>query len=179
MTALILWSLITLQILMGAFDTLYHHELTERLAWRPSQAHELRLHGVRNLLYAALFLLLGWTETHGVLAMLAIAVLVAELVVTLMDFVEEDMSRKLPASERITHTLLALNYGAILTLLVPVLIGWASHATALVPVSYGAWSIMATVAALGVALFGLRDLAAAARDRAGRTGRRRAPRPSP
>ena len=100
MTALILWPLVTLQIVMGAFDTLYHHELTERLAWRPSQQHELRLHGVRNLLYAALFLLLGWSETHGALAMLVIAVLLADVVVTLMDFVEGDMSRKLPASER-------------------------------------------------------------------------------
>jgi len=34
------------------------------------------------------------------------------VIVTLMDFVEEDLSRKLPASERINHTLLALNYGA-------------------------------------------------------------------
>src|SRR5262249_5660079 len=165
MTPVILWSLITLQIIMGASDTLYHHELTERLAWRPSQQHELRLHAVRNLLYAALFLLLGWTETRGIFAMLVIAVLVAEVVVTLMDFVEEDMSRKLPASERINHTLLAVNYGAILALLVPVLLGWAGSATALVPVSYGAWSIVATVAAIGVALFGLRDLAAAARAR--------------
>jgi hypothetical protein len=33
----VLWILITLQIAMGAFDTLFHHELTERLAWRPSQ----------------------------------------------------------------------------------------------------------------------------------------------
>jgi hypothetical protein len=165
MTALILWPLITLQIAMGAFDTLYHHELTERLAWRPSQQHELRLHGIRNLLYAVLFLTLGWSEPHGLLAMLVIAVLVAEVVITLMDFVEEDMSRKLPASERINHTLLALNYGAILVLLVPLLLDWAGRAPALVPVSYGAWSIGATLAAIGVALFGLRDLAASARAR--------------
>jgi uncharacterized protein len=163
MTALILWPLITLQILMGAFDTLYHHELTERLAWRPSQQRELRLHGIRNLLYAALFVVLGWLEPHGVWAMLLIAVLAIEVVITLMDFVEEDMSRKLPASERVTHTLLALNYGAILMLLVPLLVGWARGATALVPVSYGAWSLIAAAAAAGVALFGLRDLAAAAR----------------
>jgi uncharacterized protein (TIGR01777 family) len=84
-------------------------------------------------------------------------------VITLMDFVEEDVSRKLPASERINHALLALNYGAILALLVPVLISWATHATALIPVSYGAWSVVATLAAAGVALFGLRDLAASAR----------------
>ena len=121
MTSL-LWTLIAIQIAMGAFDTFYHHELTERLAWRPSQRYELQLHGVRNMLYALLFLVLGWLEVHGILAMLIIAVLVAEIVITLMDFVEEDMSRKLPASERINHTLLAINYGAILVLLLPVLI---------------------------------------------------------
>jgi len=26
---------------MGGFDSLYHHELAERLAWRPAQAREL------------------------------------------------------------------------------------------------------------------------------------------
>src|SRR6476646_8845821 len=124
-----LWSLIAIQIFMGAFDTFYHHELTERLAWRPSQRHELELHCVRNALYALLFLTLGWLEVHGVWAVVVIAILVVEVVVTLMDFVEEDMSRKLPATERINHTLLALNYGAILMLLLPVLIGWAAQPT--------------------------------------------------
>ena len=59
-----------------------------------------------------------------------------------MDFVEEDLSRKLPASERINHTLLALNYGAILVLLLPVLVGWAAQPTAIVrrPIrAAGAW----------------------------------------
>jgi uncharacterized protein len=163
MTSLTLWLLITLQILMGAFDTLYHHELTQRLAWRPSQQHELRLHGVRTLSYAVLFLTLAWLAPHGVWAILVIAVLAAEVVVTLMDFVEQDVSRKLPASERVNHTLLALNYGAILTLLVPVLGGWAMKATALVPVSYGAWSVLTSVAAVGMALFSLRDFAASLR----------------
>jgi uncharacterized protein (TIGR01777 family) len=165
MTTRILWLLITLQFLMGAFDTLYHHELTERLAWRPSQRRELRLHGVRDLFYAALFLVLGWSEPHGLPAMLVIVLLAGEIVLTLTDFVEEDVSRKLPASERIAHTLLAVNYGAILMLAVPLLVEWAGRPTALVPVSYGAWSLMATVAAVGIALFGLRDLAASARTR--------------
>lgn len=158
-----LWILIAIQIAMGAFDTLVHHELTERLAWRASQRHELRLHGVRNLIYAALFLTLGWSEARGVWALAIIAVLVAEVVITLMDFVEEDMSRKLPASERINHTLLALNYGAILALLVPVLLDWATRRSEIDSVSYGWWSIMATLAAIGVGLFGLRDLAASRR----------------
>jgi uncharacterized protein len=38
MTSL-LWILIAIQIAMGVFDTFYHHELTERLAWRPSQRY--------------------------------------------------------------------------------------------------------------------------------------------
>src|SRR6202789_947963 len=148
MTSTLLWILISIQIAMGAFDTFYHHEMTERLAWRPSQRQELRLHGVRNMLYSLLFLTLGWLEVHGVLAMIVIAVLVAEVVITLMDFVEEDMSRKLPASERINHTLLALNYGAILVLLLPVLIEWAGQSTSVAAAYYGFWSILAAVSAI-------------------------------
>jgi uncharacterized protein (TIGR01777 family) len=163
MTSTLLWTLIAAQVALGGFDTLYHHELTERLAWRPSQRHELKLHGVRNLIYALLFAALGWSEVHGLLALAAIAFLAVELVITLADFVEEDQSRKLPATERVTHTLLALNYGAILVLLLPVLLGWAGQETGVVPAFHGWWSLFAAAAALGVAVFGLRDLAASAR----------------
>ena len=158
----LLWILIAIQIAMGVFDTFYHHEFTERLAWRPSQRFELKLHGVRNLLYALLFLVLGWLEVHGILAMLIIAVLVAEIVITLMDFVEEDMSRKLPASERINHTLLAINYGAILVLLLPVLIDWAMQPTGSDRLC-GLLSIARGGCAVGAALCGVRDFAAVRR----------------
>ena len=163
MTSSLLWSLIAIQIFMGAFDTVYHHEMTERLAWRPSQRRELQLHSVRNALYALLFLTLGWLEVHGVWAMLVIAVLLVEVVVTLMDFVEEDMSRKLPATERINHTLLALNYGAILILLLPVLIEWAGQPAAIQPAYYGFWSVLAAVSAVGAGIGGVRDFAASKR----------------
>jgi uncharacterized protein len=165
MTSQLFWTLILVQIGMGAFDTLVHHELTERLAWRPSQGRELALHGARNLLYAVLFVVLGWLHVHGILALLVIGILAVEVVITLMDFVEEDRSRKLQASERINHTLLALNYGAILTLLVPVLLNWARQPTALGPAYYGYWSLFAGFSAFAVALFGLRDLAASIRAR--------------
>src|ERR1700709_939260 len=160
MMSSLLWTLIAIQIAMGAFDTFYHHELTERLAWRPSQRHELQLHSIRNLLYALLFLTLGWFEVHGVWAMIVIAVLVVEVFVTLLDFVEEDISRKLPASERVNHTLLALNYGAILVLLLPILIEWAGQPTGTQSAFYGFWSILAAVAAVGAGFGGVRDLAA-------------------
>src|SRR5260221_2115183 len=159
MTSPYLWTLIAIQIAMGAFDTFYHHEMTERLAWRPSQRRELQLNSVRNALYALLFLTLGWLEVHGIWAMLVITVLVVEVVVTLMDFVEEDMSRKLPASERINHTLLVLNYGAILVLLLPVLIEWAARPSAFQSADHGPWSILATISAIGVGICGVRDFA--------------------
>ena len=109
MTSPLLWTLIAVQLALGLFDIIYHHEMMERLAWRVSQRRELKLHGARNLAYAVLFLALGLFELKGVWAMLVIAVLAAEIIITLIDFVEEDLSRKLPASERVTHTLLALS----------------------------------------------------------------------
>ncbi len=161
----LIWTLVFIQVAMGGFDTLYHHELTERLAWRSSQVNELRLHGVRNLSYAVMLLALGWSRPQGALALALIALMLGELIVTLWDFVEEDRTRKLPASERITHTLLTLNYGVMLALVIPVLGRWASAPTTLDAASYGVWSWFCALAAVGVVVFGLRDLTAAGRTR--------------
>ncbi|MEL7525535.1 MAG: TIGR01777 family oxidoreductase [Pseudomonadota bacterium] len=163
MTDPLLWTLISIQIAMGLFDTLFHHELTERLPWRASQKLELRLHGVRNFFYGVIFISLAWTEPHGAIAAALTLLLVLEVMITLWDFVEEDLSRKLPWTERINHTLLTLNYGAILALLAPILWQWIRQPTALTPVSYGWWSVMASLAAVGVVVFAARDLLAAAR----------------
>ena len=159
----ILWTLISIQVAMGAFDTLVHHEGSERLAWRASQKHELRLHGVRNFFYAVIFLCFAWLEPHGVWTMILGGILVVEVLITLWDFVEEDLTRKLPGTERINHTLLALNYGAILALAAPILLEWAMLPSAVTPVSYGWWSVFATVSAIGVGVFSARDLLAAER----------------
>ena len=163
MNSPVLWTLIVFQLAMGLFDILYHHELTERLAWRRSQEHELKLHGARNLIYAVLFFTLGWLEPHGLWAAAVIALLATEVIITLADFVEEDVSRKLPPSERVTHTLLALNYGAILSLLIPVLMRWTEQPTTLVTVWYGIGTVLAPLASIGVILFALRDAVAARR----------------
>jgi uncharacterized protein len=163
MTSPLLWTLIAVQLALGLFDIVYHHEMMERLAWRVSQRRELKLHGARNLAYAVLFPALGLFELKGFWAMLVMGILAAEVIITLTDFVEEDLSRKLPASERVTHALLAINYGAILTLLVPILVGWARQPTAVVPVWYGIGSVLAPLAAAGVIVFGLRDFFAARR----------------
>jgi uncharacterized protein (TIGR01777 family) len=155
--------LITAQIVMGAVDTLVHHEFTERLAWRKSQTHELQLHGIRNLVYCGVFLVLGVAEIHGLLALIALLALYGELFVTLKDFVEEDRTRKLPPSERVLHTLLALNYGAILYGITPVLWAHAMAPAGLVFALHGFWTLPCLVASLGTLVFGLRDLAASRR----------------
>jgi uncharacterized protein (TIGR01777 family) len=158
-----LWTLIAIQIAMAAFDTIYHHELTERLAWRPSQRHELALHATRSFVYVALFVVIGFLELHGVFAMLVIVALAIEVVITLADFIEEDMSRKLPATERVNHTLLAINYGAILILVMPLLAASALDPASVRLVSHGYWSALMLLAACGATIFGLRDLAASRR----------------
>ena len=156
----LLWTLIAIQIAMAAFDTIYHHELTERLAWRPSQKHELTLHAARSFVYVALFIVLGFLQLHGIFAVLVIVALAVEVVITLVDFVEEDMTRKLPVTERVNHTLLAINYGAILILLLPLLASRASDPASVKLVSHGYWSALMACAALGAVVFGLRDLLA-------------------
>ena len=136
--------LMTMQGAMGAFDAIYHHEITERLAWRLGAARELAIHTVRNGFYAALYLAFAWAEWHGLWAVGFAAIVVSEIFVTLLDFVTEDRSRDLPATERITHTLLAINFGVILAVLLPEFWRWAPMPTEVVPVSHGVWSWIAT-----------------------------------
>ena len=159
----VLWIFIALQIVMGGSDTLIHHELTEKLAWRRSQSHELRLHAIRNVFYAVIFIGLGTIEPGGWWAYAIILGLCVEFIITLWDFVEEDLTRKLPATERVIHTVLTANYGVVLALLIPVLWQWGHNPTGLVATWYGLWSVLMIVAAVGVFILGLRDFHASAR----------------
>lgn len=163
MTNELLWLTVFMQILMGGTDTLLHHEFTERLAWQPSAKTELKLHALRNFIYAGLFGAFAWGVPNGMLALIALAFIIAEVIITLWDFVEEDLSRKLPATERVLHTLLALNYGAILILLLPELWRLSKQPTSYSFIDYGLGSYALMIASIGVFLFGLRDYFAALR----------------
>lgn len=147
----------SIQALLGAFDTIYHHELKERLPWRNSQKLELKIHGIRGFFYALIFASLGWVHWHGVLAYLFAGIFILEIILTLWDFVIEDKTRKLPASERITHTILAINGGVIMTLLFSELIAWASMPTGFALVYYGLWSWLMLLFATGVLFWAFRD----------------------
>lgn len=54
-THLLALQLMAAQGILGAFDTLYHHELTQALPTRSTAQKELSIHAVRALFYSALF----------------------------------------------------------------------------------------------------------------------------
>ncbi|MGI9328640.1 MAG: TIGR01777 family oxidoreductase [Pseudomonadales bacterium] len=159
----VIWTMLTLQAVMGFIDIVVHHEFLERLALRSSARRELQLHGIRNLLYTLFYLLIAWFEPHGVWAALFIAVLLTELLLTFWDWIAEDASRSLAPSERVLHGLLTINYGVLITLLAPLLWSWSQEPTMLGAIDHGLWSWLATLFGLVAGLLGVKDLIAAGR----------------
>jgi hypothetical protein len=163
-----LW-LLAIQGIIGAFDTLYYHEWRARLPARGAQsASELKLHAARDFFYAVLFGTLPWLAWHGRWVLVLIGVLVAEIIMTLTDFVAEIAARKalgdVYAGERITHAVMGILYGAMIATLIPVLIRWWALPSALAIVSpevpdFVRWGL--AIMTLGVSASGLRDLYAA------------------
>jgi hypothetical protein len=162
-----LW-LLALQGAFGAFDTIYYHEWRARLPALPGARPELRLHAARALIYAVLFGLLPRVEWRGAWAYVLAALLAAEIVITLRDFVVEDEVRRAVGGvfkgERTTHTVMAIIYGATLANLLPAALAWRQAPTALAPhaevVPAGLVWIL-TLMSAGVAASGLRDAYAA------------------
>ncbi|HEX8352052.1 MAG TPA: hypothetical protein VF611_03955 [Pyrinomonadaceae bacterium] len=163
-----LW-LLTIQGAIGAFDTIYYHEWRARLPALPGARPELRLHAARALIYAVLFAALARFEWRGAWAYVLAALLAAEVLITLRDFVVEDGVRAplggVFAGERVTHAVMAIIYGAMLAHLLPALDAWRQAPTALAPhaepvPSELTWLL--TLMAVGVAASGARDAYAAA-----------------
>jgi uncharacterized protein len=153
----LLFALITAQAVLGGFDNLWHHEIKERLPAKRSAMVETALHGAREFLYAFVFLALAWGEWHGGWAVLFASVLLVEVLITLTDFVVEDRTRRLPALERILHTVLAINFGVVVALLAPVLVVWWQQPTHIVPTHYGTFSWLFTVFGTGVFVWSVRN----------------------
>jgi uncharacterized protein (TIGR01777 family) len=153
----IVFALITAQALLGGFDNLWHHEITERLPAKRAAAGELSLHSARELLYSFVFIALAWFRWQGAWAALLAAVLVIEVIITLADFVVEDQTRRLPALERVLHTVLAVNFGAVIALLAPVLATWWGMHSTVNAVSYGPISWILTVFGIGVFAWSVRN----------------------
>lgn len=162
-------SLLVIQGMIGAFDTLYFHEWRARLPGRvPHAAPELRLHALRDFLYAILFGTLPWFTWQGWYVAALAGILLAETVLTMADFVVEIRVRKplgdVFAGERLTHAVMGITYGAMVAHLLPEMWGLWSRPTELADAGNEVpeglrWLL--TGMALGVFLSGIRDLYAA------------------
>ena len=159
------WALTLLiaQAILGALDTIYHHELTVALPYRHGARLELSIHAMRSCFYGVLFLGMAHLAFQGLWAVAIATLFFLEICLTLWDFVVEDRSRKLPAIERIMHTVLAINGGAFFALYGAQLMQWYSLPTALNVVDFGwrGWAL--TIFAIGVTASGIRDGIAAFR----------------
>ena len=161
--------LLAIQGAIGAFDTVYYHEWSARLpANCPGTAPELKIHAVRDFLYAVLFGTLPWVQWQGLWVVALACVILAEIVLTLTDFVVEMRVRKpmgdVFAGERVTHAVMGIIYGAMIAHLLPVLWHWWSLPTALAPSSADVPTelrLALSVMAGGVFCSGVRDLYAA------------------
>jgi len=163
-----LW-ILAIQGIIGAFDTIYYHEWRARLPARGKHsAPELRLHAARAFLYAVLFVTLPWMAWHGAWVLLLCAIFLAEIIITLTDFVVEITVRKpmgdVYAGERVTHAVMGILYGIMVANLVPDLILWWQQPTAFVASNPGIpepLRIGLLAMAAGVFISGSRDLYAA------------------
>lgn len=154
----VILAILFVQGLLGAADVIWNHELRENLPNQASATLEQFIHGVREVLYAIVFAGLAWFAWHGAFAWAFGAILLVEIGLTAWDFVVEDRTRRLSPQERVTHLVLSMGGGAYCALLASHLVAWSREATALVPVSYGAWSWLLSACAVGVLGWGVRDL---------------------
>ena len=164
----VVYWLLLVQGVFGAFDTVYFHEWRARLpAHVPDSSPELTLHAMRDFLYAIIFGTTPWIEWHGWAAVVFVGVLLCEIVLTMLDFVIEPRVRKrlgdVYPAERVTHAAMGITYGAMLACLIPVIWTWWSHTTGFVrthPTDPPWIRWILSVFAVGVLLSGARDLLA-------------------
>ena len=157
------FAILSVQALIGAFDNLWHHELEAKLPQHISARYELVLHAAREGIYAVLFLGLAWVQWEGVWAWVLAGLLAVEIVITLADFIEEDMTRRLPNLERVLHTILAVSYGGFVAALAPEMLTWAAAPTGLPFVNHGWVSLLFTLYAAGVFAWSIRNWIAVVR----------------
>ena len=152
--------LLLVQASLGAFDTLYYHEYKLKL---PSGVHtglELRLHAARDFAYAIIIGSLGFVTWNGLFTWILLGLLLAEIVITLWDFIEEDKIRRLPPGERAMHAIMGIVYGGFLAFLLPEMSRWSALDSGFGASYHGfpAWLLLGLAA--GVFVSGVRDLAA-------------------
>jgi hypothetical protein len=155
--------------IVGAFDTIYYHEIRGRLPARPEARPELRLHAARDAVYFLLFVTLPWVQWQGAWAIVLVTLFAAEIIITLNDFVLEDRVRVPQGGvfpgERVAHAVMGIIYGSMLAAMTPTVVAWLGQPTALTAAHHPlpSWFLVAlTLMGVGTLLSGVRDAYAAA-----------------
>ena len=156
----LLITLLVLQGIVGGTDTLFNHELLERLPARVEARSEIGLHALREAVYAVLFAALAWHAWHGAWGYAIAALLAVEILIDAIDEWVENQVRVLPQNERMLHFLMIINLGLISATLALVLLDWAPRPTAIVPTSHGLNSWLLSLLSLAAACWAVRDAAA-------------------
>ncbi len=157
----ILFSILSLQVIIGSFISLWHHELIEKLPSEINARHELALHAARELIYSIIFFGLAWYEWRGSYSIILSALFFIMLMVSLCDIIIEDKTRKLSTLERILQTILVINIGIFLAVFYPILSNWFSSNSVMKPINYGVWSWILTLYSAGTLIWSLRLIYAA------------------
>ena len=101
-------ALLLTNAILGTIDTLWYHEWKAQLPAKLEHTRtELRLHAARDFLYTILYGVFAWWTPSGLWVGLFGAILTAEIIITLTDFVVEDRDR--PAIGGIAPGLLPLS----------------------------------------------------------------------
>ncbi|HWE44470.1 MAG TPA: TIGR01777 family oxidoreductase [Caulobacteraceae bacterium] len=153
--------LLLIQGALGALDTIWHHELEVALPSNPGARKELALHAARSNIYGVVFIVFGALRPGGVLAVALAALLAAELFITLEDFLVEDRTRRLPPSERVLHTVMAVGIGIFIAAFAPVFLDWVRLDSGLVVENRGVLGWIAVGMGLLAMVSGCRDALAA------------------
>lgn len=156
-------SLLMVNAVLGAWDTLWYHEYRARLTAKLfSTRPELRLHVARDVVYVGLYGFFAMHRPAGLVVLVVIVAIAMEVAITLCDFVVEDRDRHIiggmAAGERVLHSLMAIVYGAMLAHLVPELLAGAGEATGASRHDAPIWlSLSALAVAFGIGVSGIRD----------------------
>src|SRR5437870_3831201 len=100
--------LLILQGLLGAFDTLYYHEVRLRLSSVATARKELKLHAVRDFIYAVIFGSLAWINWNGLWAGVLVGLLAAEVFMTVPSATDLLLKSPIAPVERSMHAVMGL-----------------------------------------------------------------------
>jgi hypothetical protein len=160
-------AIMIVQGLLGAFDTLYYHEIVCRLpVYGPKVGGELRLHATRDFVYGTLFLTLPFVTWQGWLSLILVFLIGFEIAITIWDFNTEAVEREaiggVANSERGLHLIMAVIYGVFLARLAPEVWQWFYLPTGFgFQKSVANWQVFVCLTfGIGVIMSGVRDLGA-------------------